>query len=131
MKSMPQDGTNRKQHWREGGGEKRWVTIRNEAPHPDAAAAGFADSLPSSSCSEPDLSTPSPLFANNGSDFPVASVEAKAASFPVPLENIAGMPVSKVDVLAAAVPASEPTLLAGTVAGLAVGLNRDDCGAGV
>ena len=124
---MPQDGTNRKQCW-EGRG---WGTFRNEAPHPDAAAAGFADFLCSSSCSEPDLSTPTPLFANNGSNFPVSSVEAKAASLPVPLENMAGMPVPKADVLAAAVPAPEPTLLAGMVAGLAACLNRDDCGAGV
>ena len=106
-------------------------TFRNEVPHPDAAAAGFADSLPSSSCSEPDLSTPSPLFANKELGLPVASVEANSASLPVPLENMAGMPVSKVDVLAAAVPAPEPTLLAGIVAGLAAGSNRDDCGAGV
>ena len=106
-------------------------TLKNEAPHPDAAAAGLADSLPLSSCSEPALATPSPLCTNDGSDFPVASVEAKAASFPAPLENMAGMPVAKVDVLAAAVPAPEPNLLAGIVAGLAAGLNRDDCGAGV
>jgi len=106
-------------------------TLRNEDPHPDAAAVGFADSLPSTSWSEPDLPTPSPLFANNEFGFPAASVEGKAASLPVPLENMAGMPVSKVDVLAAAVPASEPNRLAGMVAGLAAGSNRDDCGAGV
>ncbi len=110
----------------EGGG-----TFKNEAPHPDAAAAGLVDSLCSSSCSEPDVPTPSPLFADKEVGFPVASVEVKAASLPVPLENMAGMPVSKVDVLAAAVLAPEPNLLAGIVAGLAAGLNRDDCGAGV
>ena len=115
----------------EGRGGEGEGTFRNEAPHPDAAAAGFADSLCSSSCSEPDLTTPSPLFANDGLGFPVASAEAKAASFPVPLMHMAGMPVSKVDVLAAAVPAPEPTLLAGIVAGLAAGLNKDECGAGV
>ena len=108
-----------------------WGTFRNEVPHPDAAAAaaGFADSLPSLASSEPDLSSPSPLLANTELGFPVASVEAKAAS--LPSENIAGTPVSTVDVLAASVPALTPNLLAGIVAGLAAGLNRDDCGAGV